>query len=183
MKIRYNSPVILSFALICSGVLLLDHTTNGSLMKSFFICYPHMEFTNPFTYLRIFSHAIGHKDWSHLISNFTLILLIGPILEEKYGSKRLLTMMIISAGITGLLNTLIFPTGLLGASGIVFMFIILGSFTNFKSGDIPLTFILVILLFLTKEFVDAFANDSVSQFAHIMGGICGSVFGFKSKKG
>lgn len=182
MKIRYNSPVILTFSIVCAGVLLLNQFFGGSLIKAFFVCYPHMDLTDPATYLRLFTHAIGHKDWAHLIGNFSFILLIGPILEEKYGSKRLLVMMIVAAGITGILNSFFFPTGLLGASGIVFMFIILGSFTNFKSGDIPLTFILVILLFLTKEIVDAFQHDNISQFAHIMGGICGSVFGFKSGK-
>jgi membrane associated rhomboid family serine protease len=182
MKISYNAPVILTFSLICAGVLLVSQMMNGALINNLFVCYPHMNLTNPVSYLRMFSHVIGHKDWAHLIGNFSFILLIGPILEEKYGSKQLFIMMLIAAGITGILNTFFFQTGLLGASGIVFMFIILGSFTNFKSGDIPLTFILIILLFLTKEVIDAFHNDSISQFAHIMGGVCGSIFGFKSVK-
>jgi membrane associated rhomboid family serine protease len=70
----------------------------------------------------------------------------------------------------------------MGASGIVFMFIILSSLTNFRSGDIPLTFILVILLFLTREILEAFGNDNISQFAHVLGGITGSVFGFRYAK-
>jgi membrane associated rhomboid family serine protease len=180
MRISYNAPVILTFTIACAGILFASQLMNGALIKNFFVCYPHMDLTDPIGYLRLFTHAAGHKDWNHLIGNFSFILLIGPILEEKYGSKHLLIMMLIAAGITGILNTFFFPTGLLGASGIVFMFIILGSFTNFKSGDIPLTFILIILLFLTKEVVDAFQHDSISQFAHICGGICGSIFGFKS---
>lgn len=182
MKIRYNAPVILTFTLISTGILFINGSMNGTLIRNFFVAYPQMNFSNPLTYLRLFSHALGHQDWNHLIGNFAFILLIGPILEEKYGSKKLLTMMIISAAVTGLLNTLLFNTGLMGASGIVFMFIILGSFTNFKSGDIPLTFILIIFLFLTKEVLEAFQKDNISQFAHITGGICGSVFGFKSGK-
>lgn len=182
MKIRYNSPVILTFAIISTCILILSNYSGGHLIRNFFVNYPDMDFSNPLTYLRIFSHALGHHDWNHLIGNFTLILLIGPILEEKYGSKRLLTMMTIAAGVTGLFNSLLFTSGLLGASGIVFMFIILGSFTNFKSGDIPLTFILVVMFFLTNEFIEAFRQDNISQFAHITGGICGSIFGFKSRK-
>jgi membrane associated rhomboid family serine protease len=182
MKISYNAPVILTFTLICAGILVSSQMMAGALINNFFVCYPHMSLTNPLTYFRLFSHVIGHKDWAHLIGNFSFILLIGPILEEKYGSKKIFLMMLIAAGITGILNSFFFSTGLLGASGIVFMFIILGSFTNFKSGDIPLTFILIILLYLAKEVIDAFHNDSISQFAHIMGGICGSIFGFKSVK-
>ncbi len=182
MKITYNAPVVLTFTAICTIVLVVSQMMHGTLIRDFFICQPNMDLADPVTYLRIFSHVAGHKDWTHLIGNFSFILLLGPILEEKYGSKRLVLMMIVAAGITGLLNTFLFPSGLLGASGIVFMFIILGSFTNFKTGEIPLTFILVILLFLTKEIVAAFQQDSISQFAHIMGGICGSIFGFRNAK-
>lgn len=182
MRIRYNAPVILTFTLISAGILFLSNSMDKILIRNFFVTYPQMSFSDPLTYIRLFSHVLGHQDWNHLIGNFTFILLIGPILEEKYGSKKLLTMMIISAAVTGVLNTLLFNTGLMGASGIVFMFIILGSFTNFKSGDIPLTFILIIFLFLTKEVMEAFHQDNISQFAHITGGICGSVFGFKSGK-
>ncbi|HLP42113.1 MAG TPA: rhomboid family intramembrane serine protease, partial [Fibrobacteria bacterium] len=52
------------------------------------------------------------------------------------------------------------------------------SFTNHKEGELPLTFVLVLVLFLSKEVAQAFSRDDVSQFAHIMGGVSGSLFGF-----
>jgi membrane associated rhomboid family serine protease len=60
----------------------------------------------------------------------------------------------------------------------VFMLILLSSFTNIRSGEIPLTFLLVVVLFLAKEVIAGFANDDISQFAHILGGFIGSLFGF-----
>jgi membrane associated rhomboid family serine protease len=182
MKIRYNAPVVLTFTLISTLVMFIDNLTLGASTKNFFMVYPQINFSNPVSYWRLISHIAGHQDWVHLMSNFSFILLIGPILEEKYGSWRLLQMILFTALITGLLNVLFFSTGLMGASGIVFMFIILSSFTNFRSGDIPLTFILIILLFLTKEVISALKEDSISQFAHILGGITGSVFGFWQRK-
>lgn len=137
-----------------------------------------MDPASPVDYLRLVSHAIGHSSWSHLMGNFAIILLLGPILEEKYGSLNMLIMMLITALVTGLLNVLFLSTGLLGASGIVFMMILLVSFTNIRQGDIPLTFILVVVLYLTQEFANALRDDSVSQFAHITGGAIGSLFGF-----
>jgi len=103
-------------------------------------------------------------------------------MEEKYGSKFTLFMILITALITGLLNVIFFNTGLLGASGIVFMLILLVSFTNTDGGQIPLTFILVALLFVGKEVLQIMDSDQVSQFAHIIGGVCGSAFGFLGKK-
>jgi membrane associated rhomboid family serine protease len=178
MKLTYNAPVTLSFALMSSAVLLISQISGSQQFLSLFAIGGTMDLSNPVDYVRLLSHVIGHANWNHLISNFALILLLGPILEEKYGSRSLLFMMTVTALVTGLLNVLLFSTGLLGASGIVFMMILLVSFANFRRGEIPLTFILVVLLYLTREILTAFQEDSVSQFAHVVGGFCGSIFGF-----
>ena len=90
-------------------------------------------------------------------------------------------MILITGLITGLINVMFFDTGLLGASGIVFMLILLVSFTNVKRGELPITFILVALLFVGKEVLHSLQADQVSQMAHIIGGACGSLFGFIGK--
>ena len=97
-------------------------------------------------------------------------------------------MMFATALVTGLLQIFFFPhTILLGASGIVFMMILLASFTNFRKGEIPLTFILVMIVYLGREVYNAVAaqvtpgsTNNISQFAHIIGGLVGSFFGFLS---
>ena len=183
MSIKYNSPVILTFALICSAVFFLDKGLAGTLM-GYFQVGTSVNVSDPLSIFSLFSHVIGHGSMDHLLGNMTFILLLGPIVEEKYGSRFTLFMIVITALITGILNISFFSTGLLGASGIVFMLILLVSFTNVKGGQIPLTFILVALLFIGKEVLQSLSSDQVSQFAHIIGGVCGSIFGFlgNSKK-
>src|SRR5438046_2234048 len=149
MKIQYNAPVILTYTIFSVLVLLISKNLTNAFMQ-FFTVYPRMNPVDPIDYFRLFSHAIGHSDWNHLLGNFSFILLLGPMLEEKYGSQRLLTMMLLTAIITGIINIMFFSTGLLGASGIVFMFILLSSVVNLRKGKIPLTFILVVLLFLGR---------------------------------
>lgn len=175
MRLEYNSPVILTYALISAAVLILSKGVFPGLIELFTI--RGFNFSSPVNYFQVFSHIAGHISWNHLISNFSFILLLGPLLEEKYGSTRLLIMILVTALITGLLNVVFFPTGLLGASGVVFMFIILMAFANYKSGKIPVTLVLIILLFLGKEIFNALEDDHISQFAHIIGGICGGIFG------
>ena len=162
MKIQYNSPVVLSYTIICSIILAVAPLTGMTLM-SIFTVYPTMSPTNPLDYFRLFSHAMGHGDWNHLLSNFTFILLLGPMLEEKYGSANLLTMMFLTALVTGILNVMLFSNGLLGASGVVFMMILLSSMTNLRQGKIPLTFVLVVILFLGKEVLNIFTTNNVSE--------------------
>jgi len=185
VRIKYNAPTVLTFAFISAAVLILSQTVARSLTEQWFLV-PGKNNFSPSSFrnwVTIFTHVLGHKDWLHLVSNFSIILLVGPILEEIYGSFSLFIMICITAFVTGLFNILLFNSMLLGASGVVFMMILLASFTNFNKGEIPLTFILVLILYLGKEFFDSFgsltaAGDSISHFAHIVGGFIGSLFGF-----
>lgn len=180
MRFRYNAPVTLNFTLLSFAVLLLDSLAGASLTANLFSIPGKgiFSFSNPFHYVRLFTHVVGHADWNHFMSNFAIILLVGPMLEEKYGSASLLFMAAVTALATGLLNVLLFPTGLLGASGIVFMMILLASFTNIRRGEIPLTFPLVLIIFLAAEIFKSYKEGSISGFVHVAGGVCGSLFGF-----
>jgi membrane associated rhomboid family serine protease len=180
MKLKFNAPVVLSFSLICVAVFVLDKIMLGQLIPYFAL--GHVSLANPLSLITLVTHVIGHASLEHLIGNLTFVLLLGPIIEEKYGDVKTLFMMIITALATGILNILFFHTGLMGASGIVFMFILLVSFTNSKSGEVPLTFILIAILFIGKEIIQSLQTDQISQFAHIIGGIVGSIFGFASRK-
>lgn len=176
-KLDYNAPVTLTFALISLIALGLSIITKGASNRLLFMTYK-ASFTDPLMYLRLFTHVLGHANWSHYIGNMLLILLLGPILEEKYGSKNLLEMICITAFITGVVNNLLFTTALLGASGIAFMLIILASAVNFKSGSVPITFLLVFIMYVGGELVDAITvKDQVSQLTHIIGGTCGGLYG------
>jgi membrane associated rhomboid family serine protease len=104
------------------------------------------------------------------------------MLEEKYGAKSMTLMILITAAVTGILNVILFNTALLGASGIVFMMILLGSFVNIERGKIPLTFIAIVGIFIGREIIEGiFTTDNISQLTHIAGGVCGAFFGFKTR--
>ncbi len=150
MRIRYNSPVILTFSIVVVLVQLVDTYLIPEFTETIFLVGGTISFTDPLDYFRLFSHVLGHTDWEHLLGNLTFVLLLGPILEERYGSDKILIMIGITALFTGILNVAIFSTGLLGASGVVFMLIILVSIVNMKKGEIPLTFFLIATIFIGK---------------------------------
>lgn len=182
MKLKYNSPVILTFTIISTIVLILNEYAGfnmNALLSAKGVFYARLS-----DFLGMVFHIFAHAGWEHLIGNFSLILLVGPILEEKYGAKKLLSMIFFTALITGILQIIFFDSNLIGASGIVFMLILLASITNHKNGGIPITFILIVVLYLGKEVINSFdTTDNISQFGHIIGGICGAVFGFFINKG
>jgi len=179
-KIQYNSPVVLSFALISFLALVLGRLTGGaSTMKLF--CVYRASLTDPLTYVRFFGHVLGHTSFEHYIGNMLLLLVIGPSIEEKYGSANVLKCMAVTALITGLVQFLLFPgNALLGASGMVFMMIILSSFAGKSEGKVPLTLILVTVLYIGNEILTGVyaGADGVSQLTHVLGGACGLAMGF-----
>jgi membrane associated rhomboid family serine protease len=180
MKIKYNSPTVLTYAFLSAIVLLLTQLFFHSMTQLWFMVPGRGSFdpSRIRHWINLFTHVIGHANWSHLISNFAFILLIGPMLETAYGSLSLLMLIAVTALVTGVLNVFLFRSALLGASGVVFMMILLSSFTNFTEGEIPLTFIMVLALYLGRELFNSFSENNVSEFAHIAGGFCGSLFGF-----
>ena len=153
MKITFNSPAILTFSFISAAVYIL--TGPLGLFKSAFILFPVWDFSHFEWYFRLFSNTVGHASSNHLMGNLALILLLGPIVEEKYGSKNMLFMILITAVVTSL---------------------------------IPLTFILIVIIYLGKEILGFFQDDNISHTTHIIGGLLGAVFGYlfsqmKLKKG
>lgn len=172
LKVAYNAPVVLTFAILAVIVQLMPQSVH-----EWFQAYPDASY-GVHTWIGLFSHILGHAGWDHLLANFMLILLVGPILEERHGSLRLLLMILVTAGVTGLANMLFSNHILLGASGVAFMMILLSSTANIKAGKIPLTFIAVAILYMGSEVTKIASNDGVSHMAHLVGGSVGAVFGF-----
>ena len=179
IKLQYNSPVVLSFALASLIVLWFDIFTGGRSTYTLFSVY-RSSFSDPGTYVRFFLHVLGHVDYAHYLGNMMFILVLGPTLEERYGSRRLFWAIFLTALVSGMIHWLFFGnTVLMGASGIVFMLIFLASLSGMKKGCIPLTLILVAVFYLGQEIYDAiFLQDGISHLTHIIGGLCGTVLGF-----
>jgi len=183
VKIQNNSPVVLGFAIACLAVLVLDILSGGYTTIRFFSVY-RSPASDIFTYPRFLLHVLGHSNYAHFIGNIMMILAIGPGLEERYGGRNLFWAMFITALVSGMIQWLFFEDSiLLGASGILLMMIVMSSVAGMKSGCIPVTLVLVLILHVGGEIVDAVTvRDNVSQMAHIVGGLCGAVLGTAMRK-
>ena len=102
LELQYNSPVILTFFLLSLLVLFLDQWTDGWTTMHLFCVY-RSSLKDPLFYIRLFGHVLGHASWDHFLNNMLLLLVVGPPMEEKYGSKPLLCGMVFTALVTGVL--------------------------------------------------------------------------------
>ena len=82
IRLSFNSPVILGFTLACFIVLILDKVTGSASTRAFFSVY-RSSLVSPFTYIRFFGHVLGHASWDHFFGNIMMLLVVGPLLEEK----------------------------------------------------------------------------------------------------
>lgn len=183
LKVSFNSPVVLSFSALCLIALLLNYITRGFTNSLLFSVY-RSSLLSPFTYVRLFGHVLGHANLEHFMGNIMLILVVGPLLEEKYGSYNILFVILATALTTGIAHVLFFPrVALLGASGVVFAFILLSPFTGMREREIPLTFILVAALYIGEQFYQGiFVKSNISNFTHILGGLVGAWLGYVMNK-
>ena len=178
IQFDYNSKVIITYLFICLGAWLLNKITGGWSNKKLFSSYRSSPL-NPFTYVRLFTHSIGHKDFDHLVSNFLYILLVGPMIEEKYGSVNLIIMFLITSLIIALYNIIFDNYVVLGASGNVYMLIVLSSFANISEGKIPVTVLLILIFYVLGEARRTITERKSKTYhdGHLIGALCGLLFG------
>ena len=158
---RVTAATVFSIALACGGIGQLYKGGDGATLSLvgvllvflsalayavYIVGVNRSSLKDPLFYIRLFGHVLGHASWDHFLNNMLLLLVVGPPMEEKYGSKPLLCGMVFTALVTGVLQCVLFPrSGLLGASGIVFMLIMLSSLAGF-SGCIPVTMLILAAL-------------------------------------
>ncbi|MDR1210543.1 MAG: rhomboid family intramembrane serine protease [Clostridiales bacterium] len=181
-RVQYNAPVVLTFSLLSFAALLIDMVLGGAANRLLFSVY-RTSFADPLAYARVFLHVAGHSGFSHFFGNFLLILIVGPQVEEKYGPAATAAAIALTALATGLAHIAFSPgSAMLGASGVVFMLILLGSFAGASRGRIPLTTVLCVVFYIGRELAGQFAPPEgavrVAYAAHVLGGVCGAGFGF-----
>ena len=164
---QYNAVVTLTMFFISLGVLLLDKITKGKANRKIFST-ERASLLNPLTYIRFFTHILGHSDWEHLSNNYLKILLLGPLIEEKYGSINFLIMILITAFVVAVFNFIKGKEWLKGASCISFMLTVLSAFVNITENKIPITLILIILCYIIDEIKKLKKDDNIAHDSHII---------------
>lgn len=176
MKITFDSKATLTLAVLSILGLFFVNTSADS--NSIFVLNGDFQPENPVWYISTLTYIFGHSNFEHVVGNLSLILLLGPLVELKFGWQKFTIMVVSTAFLTAVLHTLLWDNGLIGASGIAFMLIVVTSLLNTRGKDIPITFILVVLIFLGQEIYSSFKNDQISHFAHLFGGAMGAFWGF-----
>ena len=190
IKVAYDAPVTLSFVIVCTIIfllnLLLAKSGKAEGLQSLLASPTNQGGVLPFipsspvSYLRLLFYIFGAGgkavSASVMFTNLILIMLLGPAMEERYGSVIIGIMIFVSALFSGVLNACFCETSLVGAVPLVSMMIFLNAFMSFSKKKFPLSFGVVMVLFIVLQSVSGLG--AVKIIICIAGGLCGSLFAF-----
>jgi len=184
ITLKYNAPVTLTFALLSLLALALGELTDGWTTQNLF-CFYKSSLSDYLTYPRAVLHVLGNTSLTTCTGNVIVLLVIGPAAEERFGSAKVLSAVLLTAIAGALIMWFLFPDAtLMGASGVLFMMMVLASFASMRGGAIPITLILVLVLYLGSEVVRAISGEAgLQELTHIAGGVVGMLLGFAFSRG
>ena len=196
LKFIYDAPATLTFAFVCIILFALDTFVFKQKLDSLILTSPvnggvagvsggalgvagaaasNLAFSasNPLSYLRLFSYALGAASGEILVCNMIFILLLGPSMEERYGTVVIAIMTFVSALFSGVLNACFCKSPLQGCEAIIFMMIFLNSFVSLSKKKIPFSFVLVFILFVLRGIFSAdfkAASSAIQIIINVAGG-------------
>lgn len=178
LTLKYNAPVSLTLALLSLLALALGELTDGWATQNLFSFYKSA-LTDYLTYPRAIFHVLGNTDLTVCTSNIILLLVIGPAAEERFGSVKVLTAVLLTAIAGALVVWFVYPeASIMGARSLLFMMMILAGFASARSGSVPITLVLILLLFIGREVVETLsAGMSLQTLTDIAAGAVGLLLG------
>lgn len=150
-RLTFNSPAIMTYIFICTVALGLHIYTGGATDDWIFSIYGTRELSLPLI-ARLFLHICGYTDLHTLVAEMVVLLAIGPMIEEKFMSRKVVSVMIAVALVTSI--PVFFPfTGahLMGGRGVIAALLVLGSFTGDKDGSTPFSFLVIMAALISYE--------------------------------
>lgn len=185
LKFSYDAPVSQTFVILSFVIFLIDLFALKFKLNTTYLISPTSSqgvlpfvFSDPLSWARIFLYIFGGKDQVVLVTNLLLVILIGPTMEERYGSVIIGIMFFVSALFSAVLNTLVCKNGMSGCGSVVFMLLILNAMMFFTKKTISATSITMIVLFVCREFFIKNDNGIAGSLITLAGGLCGSLFAF-----
>lgn len=199
-KVRYDSPVTLTVTILTVLLFIIDSALlKGKMSEAVFTSYGTLSdkafaSSNALSYIRILLHVFGTTSWSALLINSAFFLLIGTVLEDRYGSVIFALMIFISALVSGVIG-IFSPLDMCGATPVIFMMIFLSAVTMISKRNLQISWVLIMVLYTAYSMATAFEKNgaliegngfirffqsNISTFICMAAGVASSLFGFLS---
>ena len=162
----------------------------GRIFTNSFILISSDIITRPWI---LISHMFLHSGPYHLLFNMYVLLIFGPMLEQRIGAKRFLTIYFLSGIVAGIISSLIYPLILgrpfvaLGASGAVMgmlgvLIILMPDLKLLFFFIVPMQLRTAAILIALIDVFGIFYPTGIGNIAHLAGLASGLLYGLSLKK-
>ena len=138
--------------------------------------------TNPRHYLRLFLHPFGNSSILMLVSNAVFLLFCAPFVESKISKPILIVMFLITALVSASCTVSFFSQPIQGGTGIVFLYLLISLIDMVEKHEFSVVLVLIVALFLLREFYHAIDTANLSGFTHLIGALVASALIFIEAK-
>lgn len=171
--LQFILPPALTSALVLSGP-----PQAGGLLSTIVYVLTHLWTTITYMFL--------HANIMHIFFNMLMLFFFGPLLERQIGSARFLGLYLGSGVLAGLVQVLVFPGAVIGASAAVFG--VMGALAMLMPDlriylyFVPMKIIYAVILFAVLDLLLIPSGDQVAHAAHLVGLAAGLAYGYLIKK-
>lgn len=190
IHLSYDSPVMLTFLVVTVLFYIIDEfITKGKIRETVLVAptaaggqFP-FSFKDFLSYLRLFLHVFGAREWNSLFLCMTYILLLGPQIEGYYGSVMVLVMTAVATLLSGVLSACFCREINTGAASVMFMLLLLNCTVSVYKKKLPVASAAALALFVFSMFTSGYGNGAVCAAVNVAGGICGFLPSFLGSTG
>lgn len=185
LKFSYDAPVTITMALLLLVLFMIDSLIIKSPVIAKFLMAPTtasgtvpFAFSSPKALLGVLLHIFSYTDLSQLLCDVVFLLLLGPFMEERYGSVIIGIMIFVASLFSGVLNACFCKAPVSGAACVVFMLILLDFLMSLSKKKIAAASLFALIIFVVRLATAKSENGFVDVVIVMAGGLCGSLFAF-----
>jgi uncharacterized protein len=187
MKFEIKQAVI-PLLIINIGIFIVQLIA-GDAFTNAFLLIPKDIFARPWI---LITHMFLHGGFWHLFFNMYVLFMFGPLLEQKIGPKRFLTVYFLSGIIAGLGYSLVYlifrpEQGALGASGAIMgmlgaLIMVMPDLKLLLFFIIPMPLWVAGIIIALIDFFGLFFPSDIANLAHLFGMAVGLLYGLSLRR-
>jgi rhomboid family protein len=179
-KVRLPARGYYAYILIaaCVLVFILQSTLPAGTMNNLELSRSSL-LSAPWT---LVTYMFLHANILHIFFNMLMLFFFGPMLERQIGSVRFLGLYLGSGVLAGLVQVLLFPGAVIGASAAIFG--VMGALTVLMPDlrvylyFIPMKILYVTIIFAALDVLYLGSGDAIAHGAHLVGLAVGALYGY-----
>ncbi|MDD7416751.1 MAG: rhomboid family intramembrane serine protease [Treponemataceae bacterium] len=183
-SVSFDSPVGLVLVILLVVMAIIERLVPS--IDWLFVCpckagnSAAFDYRNVADYFRILLYPFGFSSWNQLTANLVFILLLFPKIESVFGKLFSSMLVLITVAFAGVICVCFSNSVIYGTSGIVCMLLILAIFISADKRQIPLSYILLAVIYFAREIVSIIDTNTIEVFCHFAGSLAGSLVGILS---